>query len=83
VLSISEKKNNFDYIDTDVAYLVGMIVARGAFHQDGDVRRLVIQFPYRHDAMTPVPGSQISGDRETGTCPIHSWRLKKAMATPA
>lgn len=65
MLSISEKKNNFDYIDTDVAYLVGMIVARGAFHQDGDVRRLVIQFPYRHDAMTPVPGSQISGDRET------------------
>ena len=60
-----EKRPNFDYIDTDVAYLVGMIVARGSFHQDGDVRRLVIQFPYRHDAMTPVPGSQISIDRET------------------
>jgi len=59
------KKPNFDYIDADVAYLVGMIVARGPFHQDGDVRRLVIQFPYRHDAMTPVPGSQINTDRET------------------
>lgn len=59
------KKPNFDYIDTDVAYLVGMIVARGSFHQDGDVRRLVIQFPYRHDAMTPVPDSQINNDRET------------------
>lgn len=60
-----DKKLSFDYIDTDVAYLVGMITARGAFHQDGDVRRLVIQFPYRHEAMTPVPGSQIDIDRET------------------
>jgi len=59
-------KSNLDYIDTDVAYLVGMIVARGSFHQDGDVRRLVIQFPYRHEAMTPIPGSQINNiDRET------------------
>jgi len=56
---------NLDYIDTDVAYLVGMIVARGSFHQNGDTRRLVIQFPYRHDAMTPVPGSQLNIDRET------------------
>ena len=43
-----------------------MIVARGSFHQDGDVWRLVIQFPYRHDAMTPIPGSEIKTDRETG-----------------
>jgi intein/homing endonuclease len=62
---MSGKKPNVDYIDTDVAYLVGMIVARGSFHQDGDVRRLVIQFPYRHDAMTPLPDSQIEIDRET------------------
>jgi hypothetical protein len=58
-------KVQFDYIDPDVAYLIGMIVARGSFHQDGDIRRLVIQFPYRLDAMTPVPGSQINLDRET------------------
>jgi len=58
-------KIQFDYIDPDVAYLIGMIVARGSFHQDGDIRRLVIQFPYRLDAMTPVPGSQINLDRET------------------
>jgi len=62
---VSEKKANFDYIDTDVAYLVGMIIARGSFHQDGDVRRLIIQFPYRLDSMTPVPGSEIDMDRET------------------
>jgi len=54
-----------DYIDADVAYLVGMIVARGSFYQDGDIRRLVIQFPYRHDVMTPVPGSEIDVDRES------------------
>lgn len=59
-----KKKPNLDYIDTDVAYLVGMITARGTFHQDGDVRRLVIQFPYRHEAMTPVPGSEINVKRE-------------------
>jgi len=59
------KKPNFDYIDTDVAYLLGMIVARGTFHQEGDIRRLIIQFPYRHDAMTPVPDSQIRIGRET------------------
>jgi len=62
---VGERIRNLDYIDMDVAYLVGMIVARGSFHQDGDVRRLVIQFPYRHDAMTPVPGSKINVDRET------------------
>ncbi len=30
-------------------------------------------------------GSQIrkSSKSVKGTCPIHSWRLKKAMATPA
>ena len=61
----SEKKPNFDYIDADVAYLLGMIVARGSFHQQGDIRRLIIQFPYRHDAMTPVPNSHINVDRET------------------
>jgi len=57
-------KAQFDYIDPDVAYLLGMIVARGSFHQDGDIRRLVIQFPYRHEAMTPVPGSKINLVRE-------------------
>jgi len=62
---VKKKKVNLDYIDPDVAYLIGMIVARGTFHQDGDVRRLVIRFPYRHEAMTPIPGSKVSLDRET------------------
>jgi hypothetical protein len=58
-------KAQFDYIDPDVAYLIGMIVARGSFYQEGDIRRLVIQFPYRLDTMTTVPGSRINLDRET------------------
>jgi len=62
---VKDKKRNLDYVDSDVAYLLGMIVARGSFHRDGDIKRLVIQFPYRHDAMTLVPGSKISIDRET------------------
>lgn len=63
---VPKKKPKIDYIDTDVAYLVGMITARGTFHQEQDVRRLIIQFPYRHDAMTPLPNSQLNTlDRET------------------
>lgn len=62
---MGQRKPNLDYIDTDVAYLLGMIVARGSFHQDGDIRRLVIRFPYRLDAMTPIPASSINVDRET------------------
>ena len=63
--NVDKKSINLDYIDPDVAYLVGMIVARGSFYQDGDVRRLVIQFPYRLDAMTPVPNSKINIDKES------------------
>jgi len=62
---MSRKPKIVDYLDADVAYLVGMITARGTFHQDGDIRRLVIQFPYRLDAMNPVPGTEIPVDRET------------------
>ena len=27
--------------------------------------------------------TRLHESQEKGTCPIHSWRLKKAMATPA
>ena len=36
-----------NYLDPDVAYLLGMIVGRGSFTDSGDNRRLVIEFPYR------------------------------------
>ena len=54
-----------DYLDADVAYLVGMIVGRGCFQQEGDIRRLTIRFPYRLPAMTTLPGSELDIDRET------------------
>ncbi|MCL6481217.1 MAG: hypothetical protein K6U02_05780 [Firmicutes bacterium] len=33
-----------DYLDPDVAYLLGLVTARGQFHVDGDIRRLIINF---------------------------------------
>lgn len=36
-----------DYIDADVAYLLGLIVARGTLIETEHVRRLVIEFPYK------------------------------------
>lgn len=53
-----------DYLDPDVAYLLGMIMARGSFQTDGDIRRLVIQFPFRLDTMTTLPGSKLCVNRE-------------------
>ncbi|MFQ3611483.1 MAG: hypothetical protein SNJ72_08320 [Fimbriimonadales bacterium] len=35
-----------DYLDADVAYLLGLIVARGTFHESEGVYRLIIEFPY-------------------------------------
>ncbi len=35
-----------DYIDADVAYLLGLIVARGTLKETESVRQLIIEFPY-------------------------------------
>ena len=35
-----------DYIDGDVAYLLGLIVGRGAITESGGARQLMIEFPY-------------------------------------
>ena len=37
---------DIDYIDADVAYLLGLITARGKISEDSDVRRIIIEFPY-------------------------------------
>ena len=37
-----------DYIDPDVAYLLGLIVARGEISESGGVKRLKIEFPFRN-----------------------------------
>lgn len=54
-----------DYLDPDVAYLLGLITARGQFHVDGDVRRLVINFPYRIFTARPPEGSKLHFDMRT------------------
>ncbi|MDX2075710.1 MAG: hypothetical protein SFZ02_04725 [bacterium] len=37
-----------DYIDHDVAYLLGMIVARGTIIDTRDLHKVIIQFPYQN-----------------------------------
>ncbi len=36
-----------NYLDPDVAYLLGLIVMRGTLHESGGSRELVIEFPYK------------------------------------
>ena len=36
-----------DYVDADVAYLLGLITARGRISQSGGERQIVIEFPYQ------------------------------------
>lgn len=37
-----------DYMDEDVAYLIGLLTAKGKLIEDEDNKRLVIDFPYRN-----------------------------------
>jgi len=37
-----------DYIDSDVAYLLGLIVARGELSENRGVKRIKIEFPFRN-----------------------------------
>lgn len=37
-----------DYLDADVAYLLGLIVARGELTETGGVKRIVIEFPFKN-----------------------------------
>ncbi|RLG16978.1 hypothetical protein DRN63_03510 [Nanoarchaeota archaeon] len=41
-------KTSIDYLDVDVAYLLGLLVARGEFSESGGVKRIVIEFPFRN-----------------------------------
>lgn len=50
-----------DYIDADMAYLAGLIIARGTLELDPQ-RRLIIQFPYSN---LEVSGIKSSFDQET------------------
>ena len=36
-----------DYIDADVAYLLGLITGRGRISESGQTRQIIIEFPYQ------------------------------------
>jgi len=37
-----------DYLDVDVAYFLGLLVARGSITETGGVKRITIEFPFRN-----------------------------------
>jgi len=53
-----------DYFDADVAYLTGLILARGQLIEQGDDRRIIIEFPA--SALT-VEGIDTSYDQSIET----------------
>lgn len=42
-----DRIGGLDYIDADVAYLLGLITARGRISEVGGVRQILIEFPYQ------------------------------------
>ena len=51
-----------DYIDADVAYLLGLITGRGTISDNGDTRRIIIEFPYQS---LRVKGTSATFDTDT------------------
>lgn len=51
-----------DYIDADVAYLLGLITARGRISESGGIRQIVIEFPYQS---LQVEGTSTTFDADT------------------
>lgn len=63
-----------DYIDADVAYLLGLIVARGTLVESEQVRQLVIEFPY---SSLQLRGESSEFDQETEiSLGLHSIRSR-------
>jgi len=54
-----------DYIDQDVAYILGMVLMRGTFSDRGSGGALTIKFPHRLDTVHPPPGYKLGIDRST------------------
>lgn len=48
---------DIDYIDADVAYLLGLITARGRISESGGIRQIHIEFPYRSLRVDGVSGT--------------------------
>ena len=54
-----------DYIDEDVAYILGMILMRGTFLDRGSGGTLAIKFPHRLDTIHPPAGYELDINRST------------------
>lgn len=48
---------DIDYIDADVAYLLGLITARGRISESGGIRQIHIEFPYRSLRVDGISGT--------------------------
>jgi len=44
----TQTKINYDYLDVDVAYFIGLLVARGTITETSEVKRITIEFPFRN-----------------------------------
>lgn len=71
IFSYSERKKveklklnlRTDYIDADVAYLLGLITARGQLSDSGGVKRITIEFPFRNLVVEGVKKSIVQRDQ--------------------
>lgn len=54
-----------DYIDEDVAYILGMVLMRGALVAKSPGGTLTIKFPHRLDTVRPPDGYDLQIDRST------------------
>jgi hypothetical protein len=52
-----------DYLDADVAYLLGLIVARGELTESGGVKRIVIEFPFKNLEVEGVEKKLVQRDK--------------------
>jgi hypothetical protein len=57
------KKALLDYIDEDVAYFIGLIVARGEISEQGGVKRISIEFPFRNLEVEGVERKIVQKDK--------------------
>jgi hypothetical protein len=60
---LNTKKTSLDYIDEDVAYFVGLIVARGEISEQGGVKRISIEFPFKNLEVEGIEKKIVQKDR--------------------
>lgn len=53
-----------DYIDGDVAYILGMVMVRGEFQEYNSLKTLLINFPYQLMKIQGLPGGDLEFNQE-------------------